>query len=621
MRNNYLSFLFVLLIALSDSASAQQREKKDVITASIDLVNVVSDKVKVEVLTPTIKSQTTTFRFARIIPGTYAIADYGRYVDSVEAFDKKGRKLNVNRVNPNEVAISGASSLSRITYWVNDTYDIEQGGDVFSSKDNQIFSPAGTNILAGKQFMLNLAGFLGFFDELRNAPYTLKINKPASLYGTTALVDEDPSEQRDVFRCSNFAEAVDNPIMYAEADTAGFTVNGMNVVLGVYAPHKNVDARRLLPDVEKTIRAQKKFLGPLNTTKKYAVIVYLTDMGDKDPKGIGALEHNNSTTAVFRTSVNANDLIHVIGHEFFHTVTPLKIHSEQIQNFDFSDPKLSRHLWFYEGATEYFASLYQIQQGLITEDEFYNLIASKIESAKGYNDTLSMTRMSANVIDPKMKPEYPNVYMKGALLNMCLDIIIREESAGKKGLIDLLAELAKSYGPQRAFPDTDFINIVGKMAGAKVASFLHDHVENGKPVDYAGYLSKVGLKPMVVKVPEPMVFISHDEYYLDIDVDSKQVLARLPDANNVFMNNLGFKDGDVLLKMNGVPMYEEEPMLVMLKGYELQEGAPVSFDILRGGKPMSIKGTVKLNYIDGDGFRPIDDSLKALREAWLKAQI
>jgi predicted metalloprotease with PDZ domain len=46
-------------------------------------------------------------------------------------------------------------------------------------------------------------------------------------------------------------------------------------------------------------------------------------------------------------------MMDVVSHEFFHIVTPLSIHSKEIQYFDYN-PKMSEHLWMYEGVTEYF---------------------------------------------------------------------------------------------------------------------------------------------------------------------------------------------------------------------------------------------------------------------------
>jgi predicted metalloprotease with PDZ domain len=48
-------------------------------------------------------------------------------------------------------------------------------------------------------------------------------------------------------------------------------------------------------------------------------------------------------------------MMDVVSHEFFHIVTH-HIHSKEIQDFDYNDPKMS-HLWMYEGVTEYFANL------------------------------------------------------------------------------------------------------------------------------------------------------------------------------------------------------------------------------------------------------------------------
>jgi predicted metalloprotease with PDZ domain len=48
--------------------------------------------------------------------------------------------------------------------------------------------------------------------------------------------------------------------------------------------------------------------------------------------------------------------------------------------------------------------------------------------------------MSANVLKQPYKDQYINVYQKGSLIGMCLDIIIREKQ-GRKGILDLMQNL------------------------------------------------------------------------------------------------------------------------------------------------------------------------------------
>src|SRR5690606_11481539 len=234
-----------------------------------------------------------------------------------------------------------------------------------------------------------------------------------------------------------------------------------------------------------------KFLGPIDTTKKYTVLLYLSDVRSADAKGFGALEHNTSTTVVFPEMLPQEQLISamidVVAHEFFHIVTPLSIHSEEIHYFDFNDPKMSQHLWMYEGVTEYFANLFQIQQGLIDEEEFYTRMSAKIAGANRMNDTMSFTEMSKNVLKEPYKSQYLNVYEKGTLIGMCIDIIIREQSNGERGILDMMQPLATLYGAKKPFSDEELFAKITEITYPEVGAFLDKHVKGTTPINYAEY--------------------------------------------------------------------------------------------------------------------------------------
>ena len=129
------------------------------------------------------------------------------------------------------------------------------------------------------------------------------------------------------------------------------------------------------------VTAQKNFLGDIDKTANYAIILYLADPNLLDAKGYGALEHHTSTVVVLPETMPLDKLnqsmTDVVSHEFFHILTPLSVHSNEIHYFDYNDPKMSEHLWMYEGVTEYFANLFQINQDLIGNDEFYGRISEK----------------------------------------------------------------------------------------------------------------------------------------------------------------------------------------------------------------------------------------------------
>ncbi|HEX8269430.1 MAG TPA: peptidase M61 [Flavobacterium sp.] len=598
----------------SFNVSAQSKSAQSV-QVSIDLNSVKNDKVLVTVTPSKTTSDRVTYHIPKIIPGTYAEDDYGKFVEDFKAYDAKGKLLIVTRPDDNSWEIANATGLSKVTYSVNDTYDVEETHD--------IFSPAGTNILDGKNFMLNMHGFVGYFSDKQAAPYNVSVSHPATLWGATSMVDSDPSTTKDVFTTSRYAELVDHPVMYSKPDYTTFMVDGMEILIAVYSPNGVYDAKSITPDMEIMMRAQKKFLGTINSTKKYAVLLYLSDMKPTDAQGFGALEHNTSTTVSLPEIMPKDQLIQtmvdVVSHEFFHIVTPLSVHSKEIHNFDFNKPKMSEHLWMYEGITEYFANLFQVNQGLITEEEFYERMAKKISNASNMNDTMSFTTMSSNVLVEPYKAQYLNVYEKGALIGMCLDIIIREKSSGQRGVLDLMKQLTAIYGPERPFNDNELFAKIVELTYPEVGDFLRTYVSGTTPIPYQTYFAKVGVTKAQKKAPEESVFLNGQTPYVTIKPGTKEIMIIPGSQLNDFMTSLGMKSGDVITAVNGTAYNLDNIYDLIMGSMGWKEKDDITVTISRDGKEQVLKGKVKLTYKDVEGLQATDASKDKLKQAWLKA--
>ncbi|MEY4012232.1 MAG: hypothetical protein RIT22_1356, partial [Bacteroidota bacterium] len=529
MKKSIIALALVAFLWNSNAANAQKKSNPTQdIKVGIDLVDVKDDKVKVTVQAPKITTDKITYSIPKIVPGTYSEDNYGKYVDDFKAFDSKGIELTVTKSDDNTWSISNAKNLSKITYLVNDTFDTEKGG----SFGTDIFSPAGTNIDAGNNFMLNTHGFVGYFQDKKDLPYQVTITHPETLWGATSMIDTDASKTKDVFNTPRYAELVENPIMYAKPDYTTFNVNGMDIQIVVYSPSGKVTAESITPEMKKMMTAQKTFLGDINATKKYSVLLYLSSMKPDDAKGFGALEHPTATTVVLPEMMPLDELqksmIDVVSHEFFHIVTPLTIHSNEIQYFDYNAPKMSQHLWMYEGVTEYFANLFQINQGLIDEAEFYTRMAEKIEQSKRLDDTMAFTTMSANVLKSPYKEQYLNVYQKGALIGMCIDIIIREKSNGERGILNLMQQLSKEYGVQKAFNDDELFAKITALTYPEVGNFLSTYVSGSTPIPYDIFLAKVGVSKTKDK-KAGNVFLKGQSPYITVNKETKEILVR-PDT-------------------------------------------------------------------------------------------
>ena len=590
--------------------------------ATIDLNNVKNDRVNVIITPPKFTTNEIIFHIPKTVPGTYSIDNYGKLIEEFKALGKNGEELKSTKIGENSWKIFDGKSLSKVTYYVNDTYDSEVGSGF--GKDD-IFSPAGINILSGKNFVVNNHGFIGYFEDQRlltELPYTVSISHPANLFGATSLVDKNSSRTEDVFTVNRYFELTDNPIMYSDSAYETFMVEGMEIVFSVYSPNGIHTAKSLLPFLEQTMRAQKAFLGDINSNKRYTVLLYLSDMSKNDAKGFGALEHHTSTTVVFPESMDANSLGEqlkdVVSHEFFHTVTPLCIHAKEIHFFDYNNPKMSKHLWLYEGVTEYFANLFQVNQGLISDSEFYERMSGKIANASSLNDKMSFTEMSANVLEEPYKEQYLNVYEKGALIGMCIDIIIRQKSNGVRGIKDLMRDLSNLYGVDKPFDDEALFDKITELTYPEVGVFLNSHVAGGKPINYDYYFSIMGISKATIKVPANPFLKNKMVPYISVNPANKEILVVADTQLNSFMTTLGLKGDDVILAFNDVSYSLDNIYDLITQSQNWQTDDPISVKIKRQGNEQIITGKIKLDYEDEEGLKFNDDSKKTLNNSWLK---
>lgn len=622
MKRIFFTLAFASVLLSCKTASTTTNDSKsvtDIVKVAINLNDVKEDKVLVTITSPKISTDEVTYSIPKIVPGTYSIDDYGKYIEDFKAFDSKGNALTVTKTDDNTWNIKNAKALVKITYLVNDTFDTEKGSGF---GQNDVFSPAGTNIDAGKNFMLNMHGFAGYFQDKKDLPYSVSISHPETLWGATSMTDQDASTTNDVFTTPRYAELVENPIMYAKPDYTTFTVDGMEILIGVYSPSGKVTAESITPEMKTMMIAQKTFLGKINATKKYSVLLYLSSMAPTDAKGFGALEHPTATTVVLPEMMPKDELVKsmkdVVSHEFFHIVTPLTIHSKEIHYFDYNTPKMSEHLWMYEGVTEYFANLFQINQGLIPEEEFYTRMAEKIEHANAMNDTMPFTTMSANVLTEPYKAQYLNVYEKGALIGMCLDIIIREKSNGERGILDLMQKLSNEYGASKPFNDTELFAKITSFTYPEVGAFLTTYVSGATPIPYDTYLAKVGVTKSMEKVPGN-VFLKGQMPYITVNQATKEIIV-IPNMElNVFYTNLGLKGGDIIVAINDKAYSLDNIYEMITESQKWKEDEAIAIKIKRDGKEQIIKGKVKFPYEEKEGLKATDATKNTLKQAWLKS--
>ena len=624
---NQITLVFLSSIVLSSCAALKTDTtlESNQIQVEIDLEAIADDKVKITITPPKIKAASTVFYMPQIVPGTYEYSNFGRFIENFQALDKKGNPLEVIPLDENSWEILNPKKLAQVTYLANDTFDGPEG--------QEIYPMGGTDFQEDEVYLLNLHSMIGYFEGMKARSYKLSVRSPKELKPFTSLPSVSSADSLDIFNAERYFHIIDNPILYSKPNAVSFDLDDIKVGLAVYSPSDNHQATSYQPAIEEMMKAQKAFLGDANDTSSYDVLLHLMDMEALQYFGgmMGALEHHTSTTVVFVDAMSSGELtkslVDVVSHEFFHTLTPLNVHSEEIHNFEYNRPLMSQHLWMYEGTTEYFANLFQINQGLIDAPDFYNRLTEKIKLAQRYDDSMSFTEMSAGIVEEPYQANYGNVYQKGALINMCLDIIIREQSGGSKGILWVMQNLAQRYGKDKPFKDDELIEEINAMTYPEVGEFFEKHVIGNTPIDYNYYFKKVGLTNGKVEVPlRSILFAADNQLFFASEPNEAGVLQFVVKALNPSLEGMGIQIGDVLLgieeqlfpEINQENSAKINGILTQTLGWTADQ--EVSFTLSREGETLVVTGKVGKPTTVSEGLIESVDATEAavkLREAWM----
>ena len=607
--NNFTKSVFTIgLLLITGIGYAQNIQKYSV---NLNEVNENRLMVSLEVASTTYTSfkDTAVFQFPKTIPGTYAVLDYGVYINSFTALDANKKNLAVVKSGENNFLIIGKPKY--ITYEVKDSYHTKV-------KKNKIFEPAGTNIQKGKNILINNSGFFGIFKGTENLPIELDIKKSENFYAITSLANESTASEV-IFTASSYHELVDNPIMFSEPDTTSFMVANCRVTIGVYNESGRKISKDIYKEIEKSMNALAKFFDNQLPVNNYSFIIYLRDYTEFLPtiegkeiglfdilklvknlkgQGFGALEHGNSSVYFlpdFGNDIAVKQMKDVCTHEFLHILTTLNLHSECIGNFNYADPKMSKHLWLYEGITEYFAGLALTQGNVQTPWDYLNkTLVGKIKSAEKYPFAkMSFTEMSENVFVEPYKAQYGQVYERGALLGALLDIEIISLTNGQKTLKDVVMTLSKNYGKNKNFSEANFISEFVAASHPGVQTFFDKYTTGKDTLAISDILAKAGIDYKSEYKGMTPVSPYKDVDFKRITLGNKRAIKSVSKKDK-----WGFQVGD-LVESSVVKKYALTEF-----GY-LPDGEIYKVEVERNGKPvtLSITNSVKENKIQNYLFR------------------
>jgi predicted metalloprotease with PDZ domain len=490
MRNVYsLLVLFpVLFIASCDADENPAQDPKvpgevDLGTSfyyEINLKDRSDDTFKVTLFVSDLTDANRIYQFPATVPGVYDIFDIGRFVTTFKAFDEALNELAVTRVGTNQWELSDPAATHRIEFEVEETFDNPPA-------EHPLYLMGGTSI-ENDHVLLNTFDVLGYPTGLKERDFYLRINYPSGWNIATSL----PKTESGLYYADNYDEFVDSPFILGDITIASVLVDGVKINVNTYSESDQISAGQVLNDVAQVMNDASAFLEGL-PVDRYNFLYFF----ENSPGIGGALEHSFSSVYTLSdqpySASYGTFLRDISAHEFFHIVTPLNIHSEIIEDFNFAEPTASQHLWLYEGVTEWASLMMQYRNGSYTTPAILNEFRFKKNAADTYNQSMSLTEMSLTCYTPSGGSQFGNVYNKGALVAALLDIKLLELSNGEKGLRELILELIDTYGPDHAFSEADFFDDLVGRTYPEIEDFIDLYIKGTSALPMEEYFNKIGV--------------------------------------------------------------------------------------------------------------------------------
>ncbi len=543
MRSPIIIASFILL-AFCAHGQFNPAQSYDGYRTFIDITEPDERGVLVEVVPPlsALEGDSVIYEMARVVPGTYSISDFGQFVNNIKAFDHNGETLDLEQLSVNRWYVEDGEALYKLSYTISET---------FGNESVDIFEPSGTTF-RDSVALLNLFAMVGYIKDHGHQNYELTVQKPRSFYGATNLPSESRSVDRDVYSASDYFFLHDNPILYARADTASVQIDDTRVHLAVYSAAGFNSSEDILPDITNLFQATSDYFGGTLPVDDYHILLFF-EHPEAVGTSFGALEHHYSTVLFlpdYPKEAIIENVRDIVAHEFLHIVTPLNFHSEVVHNFDFQNPEMTRHLWLYEGVTEYTSHLVQVRGGIIDEDKFLETMREKMLQAEDYDVRVPIHAASRYALDVH-EDQYLNVYYNGALIAMCLDLQIIASSNGERDLRDLMWALSTTFGPDTFFTDHRLFDVISDHGFPEIHGFAARYIESSLPLPLKELLRIVGYDYDETAISSSLSF-GITGFGIDMD-DMLLVVEDNSQADEV-ATALGFKEGDKIISLNGESM-------------------------------------------------------------------
>ncbi len=290
-----------------------------------------------------------------------------------------------------------------------------------------------------------------------------------------------------LYQALDYDDLIDHPVEMGNFTRIPFEACGVphDIIL---SGRFECDQARLAADLKTICEHHIRFFGEPAPMDYYQFQVMVVG------EGYGGLEHRASTSLVAkrdslpksgqdRVDDDYRDFLGLCSHEYFHTWNVKRIKPEVYRPYDLQQEVYTELLWAFEGITSYYDDLALRRCGLIDAESYLELLAqtmTRVQRGRG-RSRQSAAESSFNAWTKFYKQDenaanaIVSYYAKGCLIAACIDLRMRELSAGETSLDDVMRKLWQDYLELKPGVEAGYIQrLVCEMTGQDLNDFLDD---------------------------------------------------------------------------------------------------------------------------------------------------
>jgi predicted metalloprotease with PDZ domain len=428
------------------------------------------------------------------IPGSYLVRDFARHV--VRIWANAGRKaLPVTKLDKHTWLVAPAAGQITVTVEVY-AWDL---------------SVRGAHLDATHGFFNGPSVFLRALGR-EDRPCEVDILRPTGVryrnwrVATAMPRKSAPAYGFGTYRCADYDELIDHPVEMGEFALVSFRAGGVRHDVAITGRH-TADLDRLARDLKRLCEWHIDLFGRPAPMDRYVFLVMAVG------EGYGGLEHGASTALLCSrddlpqpgdkgVSESYRTFLGLCSHEYFHTWNVKRIKPAAFTPYDLDRENYTTLLWACEGITSYYDDLALVRSGLIGAPDYLELLGRSLTSLARTGGRLKQTVADASFDawikyyrqDENSPNSQVSYYLKGSLVALCLDLLIRGRTRGRKSLDDVLRLLWQRHGRTgEGVAEDAWERIAEEVAGVRLRSFFDRALRSVEELPVRQLLAEMGI--------------------------------------------------------------------------------------------------------------------------------